>query len=191
MSGDISQNASVQPLKKKGRMQQIKEFIRPPDPTQRIQDDFGVLKEVAGLRYLQNIKDLEQRRKEIGLILAEVEQKSTTSRRMERGVIERTWKMFFLCGSPWYRGLDNRILTKKVASFNRLYNECGCLEAYRRDLFMCSMQLLHLSFQAIDVTNTPAYVIQTPPMITLNRGGTPQYQTPEGKATTGAGAQQE
>lgn len=57
-------------------------------------------------------------------------------------------------------GLDNRELTTKVSKFLRLYNEVASLSAFTRDLFMCSVQLLHLSFQALDVTNTPGYVIQ-------------------------------
>jgi len=180
MSDIIPQKIENQQLKKKSRIQIVKELIRPPDPTQRITDDFGILKEVAGLRYLQNIKDLEQRRAEIGTLLT-IGSGQTTNKRMQKSLIENTYRLFFLSGSPWYRGLDNRELTTKVAKFLRLYNEISMLSAFTRDLFMCSMQLLHLSFQAIDVTNTPAYMIQTTPFIMQQgRGGMPRFTTPEG-----------
>lgn len=184
------QRIDNQPLKKKSRVQIVKELIHPPDPTERIADDFGIMKEVAGLRYLQNIKDLEQRRKEIGVLLT-VGTGQTTSRRMEKSLIENTYRLFFLSGSPWYRGLDNRELTKKVAKFLRLYNEVAMLPAFTRDLFMCSMALLHLSFQSIDVTNTPAYVIQTTPLILTPKGGEPRFQSSSDLPRRAAGNRQE
>lgn len=149
----------IQQPKKKGRLQQLREIIKPPDPTKRIDDAWGVMKEVGGFRPLFNVRDLEQRRKEIGDILTDVQEK-TSNETMEKDVINKTFKLFFLSGSAWYRGLDNRELTKKVALFLRLHNEVAMLPAFTRDLFMCSMQLLHLSFQALDVSNTPGYVIQ-------------------------------
>jgi hypothetical protein len=179
------EQADTQP-QKKGRIQRVKEFIRPPDPTKRIEDAYGIMKEVGGFRPLFNVRDLEQRRKEIDQILTSIEGK-TMSRNMKKDVVDKTFKLFFLSGSPWYRGLDNRELTTKASMFLRLYNEIGCLRAFTSDLFMCSMQLLHLSFQALDVTNTPAYVISTTPMVLQAKGGAPRFQTPN----QSAGGQQE
>ena len=190
MSDTSPQRIDNQPLKRKSRWQSLREVVKPPDPTQRITDDFGILKEVAGLRYLQNVKDLEQRRSEIIYILDSIEGR-TTSKRLERTVVEKTFRLFFTSGSMWFRGLDNRELTTKVSKYLRLYNEVGALQAFTHDLFMCAVMLLHLSFQAIDVTNTPAYMIQTTPFIMQQgRGGMPRFTTPEG--TEGdAGARQE
>ena len=173
-----------QPIpKKKGRLQIIKDIIRPPDPMQRIEDSWGVLKEVGGFRQLFNVRDLEQRRQEIKGILDQVEGK-THAENIQHDVVDKVFKLFFLSGSAWYRGLDNREITKKVSSFLRLYNEVRHLAPYLGDLFMCSLQLLHLSFQALDVTNTPGYIIQvTNPQ---NQGinprspsGTPLGENPE------------
>lgn len=179
----MAENINAQP---KTRFTRLKEFVRPPDPTKRIADSYGILKEVGGFQPLFNVRDLEQRRKEIGEILTSI-QGMTLTKRMRKEVVDRTFRLFFLSGSPWIRGLDNRELTSKVSKFLRLYNEIGTLAAFTSDLFMCSIQLLHLSFQALDVTNTPAYVISTTPMVVQGRGGTPQFATP---AQT-AGTQQE
>ena len=170
-----------EPIKKKGFLGRIKDVVKPPNPTQRIADDFGILKEVAGLRYLQNIKDLEQRRSEIISILDSIEGQ-TSNKKMQKKVVERTFRLFFTSGSMWFRGLDNRELTGKVSKFLSLYSEVGHMTAFTHDLFKCSMMLLHLSFQAIDVTNTPAYMIQTTPLVlNLQRGGgSPRFTTPEG-----------
>jgi hypothetical protein len=154
-----------QTVKKKSRLQTVKEIIRPPDPTKRIEDAYGILKEVGGMRPLFNVRDLEQRRKEIGEILTEIQGK-TLSEDMEKDVVEKTFKMFFLSGSAWIRGLDNSDLSHAVSSFLSLYKRIGYLPHAPKHLFVCAMNLLHYSFQALDVTNTPAYVISSTPVFT-------------------------
>lgn len=116
------------------------------------------------MRPLFNIRDLEQRRSEISDILEGLAGK-TLSLHIQKEVVDKTFRLFFLSGSPWYRGLDNRELSGKVADFLDLYIDIGPLPAFIPDLFMCSMQLLHLSYQALDVTNTPAYVISSTPLV--------------------------
>lgn len=93
---------------KKGRLQKIKELIKPPDPTKRIDDAWGVMKEVGGFRPLFNVRDLEQRRKEIGDILIDVQGKTATEN-MEKEVVEKTFRLFFLAGSAWYGTRQPRI----------------------------------------------------------------------------------
>lgn len=148
----------IQPAPKKGTIQKIKEFVKPPAPMDRIQEAQIVQKDSGFIPWL-NIRDLEQRRQEIDTILTSIEGQTLTEQ-MEKSVVDKTFKLFFLSGSPWYRGLNNRELTTKVSKFLSLYNRIGRLPAWTSDLFMCAMHLLHLSFQAIDVTNTPVYITQ-------------------------------
>lgn len=152
---------------KKGRIQKIKDFVK--KPTERIEDAYGVMREVGGFIPMFNIRDLEQRRQEVKEILELVEGKIGGGGADYQGmkdVVQKTYRLFFLSGSPWIRGLNNRELSDKVSKFGRLFNDIGHLPEALSDLFMCSMQLLHVSYQAIDVTNTPAYVIHTTPVLT-------------------------
>src|SRR4030043_285745 len=99
--------------------------------------------------------------------------------------------MFFMSGSAWVRGLDNPELSKAVTSFLSLYKRIGHLQHSPRHLFVCAMNLLHYSCNALDVTNTPVYMMHV--MQPQNRGqlpygygpsygpsGSPQ-QNPEGQ----------
>lgn len=156
-------------------------------PSKRIEDSEDNLKRLGGLIPVYNIRDLEQRRGEVAAILETVEGKALTDE-MEKATIDKVFRLFALSGSPWYRGLDNRDLSSRAASFLWLYNEYGDSAAFRRTLFMCCMQLLHLSFQAIDVTNTPPYLIQSTPVIIPNNptridmsGGVGNGAGPEGR----------
>ncbi len=153
--------AGPKPLSRFGKLKAL--FSK--QPVARIDDAYGVMHEVGGFIPMFNIRDLEQRRSEIENILSSMEGQTLTDI-IKKSVVDKTFRLFFLSGSPWYRGLDNRELSGKVATFLWLYNDIGALPAFTSDLFMCSMQLLHLSFQALDVTNTPAYVIHTTPVIT-------------------------
>jgi len=125
------------------------------------------MQRLGGMIPIYNIRDLEQRRSEIAAILQNFEGKALSDQ-MEKNVIDQTFRLFMISGSAWVRGLDNRELSGKVSSFLWLYNEWGDSPVFRRTLFMCAMQLLHLSFQAIDVTNTPPYIIQSTPVIVPN-----------------------
>jgi hypothetical protein len=78
---------------------------------------------------------------------------------MEKSIVEKTFHMFFMSGSAWIRGIDNPELSRAVTSFLSLYKRIGHLENSTRHLFVCAMNLLHYSFQALDVTNTPVYMM--------------------------------
>jgi hypothetical protein len=133
-------------------------------PNKRIQDADNRMLQYAALIPVYNIRDLEQRRTEIQDMLQDIEGKTITPD-LQKETIDKTYRLFFQSGSPWIRGLDNRELTHKVGQFVKLYNQVGELPAFRSDLFMCSMFLLHLSFRAIDVTNTPPIMIQSTPIL--------------------------
>jgi hypothetical protein len=159
----------------KSTLQKIKDKILPKKPMERIADAHGILKEVGGMQPLFNIRDLEQRRQEIkqdleGLRLAR------TSYKIKREVVDKVFVLFFASGSPWYRGLDNREKASKVADFIELYQDVRDLPSFMGDLFNCAMQLLNISFTEKDVTNTPAYVMQSTPIVSpygsrVNLGG--------------------
>jgi hypothetical protein len=146
-----------QPQQKKGLLTKIKNKIKPPDPMERIENANVIFKEY-GLIPVLNIRDLEQRRKEIGEVLSEVEGR-TLSGDMKKDVVEKVFKLFFLSGSAWYRGLANPDLSHAVTSFLSLYKRIGHLPHSPPHLFVCAMNLLHYSFNALDVTNTPVYMM--------------------------------
>jgi hypothetical protein len=219
---------------KKGRFQKVREFLRPPNPMQRIEDGYGVMKEVGGFRPLFNIRDTEQRRTEIidalltlrdleyrvktaenpaiiNLLekqLAETEEKTKASKdpleiaalqekaaklkedinkQKESQKIEtiqqttafqayklaRLFELFFATGSPWVRGADNERLSEAVACYIQNYEEFGSIAEALPDLHAESMQLLHLSWQGVDVTNTPGYIIQVTPVMQKQPGYDP------------------
>lgn len=74
--------------------------------------------------------------------------------------VNRVYALFFSAGSAWYRGLDDRELAGKVKAFLELWNYVGDNDVFVDDLFMCAMQLLNLSWKALDVTNVPPYIIE-------------------------------
>jgi hypothetical protein len=89
------QNPNAGPnTQSKGRLQKIREAINPPKPSDRIADDFGILKEVAGLRYLQNIKDTEQRRTEIIEMMKELNDLEFTIIKDDKGTSINQQKQF-------------------------------------------------------------------------------------------------
>lgn len=155
-----------------------------PDPMDRINQANVIFKEY-GLVPVLNIRDLETRRNEIKTVLETVEGK-TLSGDMQKEVVEKTFKMFFMSGAPWIRGLDNPELSSAVTSFLSLYKRIGHLEHSPRHLFVCAMNLLHYSFAALDVTNTPVYMmhVQQPMMRSnLPMGYENQIQQPQQQGT--------
>lgn len=174
------QNANAGPLpRKKGYLQRAREAINPPKPSDRIADDFGILKEVAGLRYLQNIKDTEQRRTEIITAMQELNDLEFTIIKDAKGIksitqekqflfnsykLAKLFQLYFITGSPWIRGADNETLSTATAAFIENFEDCGDIPGAFRDLHAEATFLLHLSWQGIDVTNTPAYVISSTPI---------------------------
>ena len=174
-------NADAQPIKK-GRLQQIREFMAPPKPRDRIADQYGILKEVGGLRYLQNIKDTEQRRTEIISAMTElnnlefkiIEDKQTGAVTINQEKqflfnafkLAKLFQLYFITGSPWVRGVDNETLSTATAAFIENFEDFGDIAGAFRDLHAEATFLLHLSWQGLDVTNTPAYVISSTPVFT-------------------------
>ncbi|MGD0451196.1 MAG: hypothetical protein ABSA79_09115 [Candidatus Bathyarchaeia archaeon] len=193
----------------KSRFQKFREVISRPKPNERIADDFGILKEVAGLRYLQNIKDTEQRRTEIVEMMEELndleftvlkdKETGSTSIQQEKQFLFNAYKLaklfqlYFITGSPWVRGSDNETLSVATAAFIENFEDVGDIPGAFRDLHAEATYLLHLSWQGIDVTNTPAYVISSTPIfapqniprVDLSGGQKPTSNTEPAEKPTG------
>jgi len=142
---------------KKGLRQKAAEALYKPP---RIQEGFQRLRKEAGFIPLFNIEDVEARRQEIKTILEE-SKLSLFDPTKQKEIVQRTYALFFSAGNPWYRGLDNRELAEKVADFLENYTEVGSMEEFIPDLLEESMQLLSLSWQALDVTKTPTYIVES------------------------------
>ena len=80
-------------------------------------------------------------------------------------VARKVFALFFVAGDTWARGLDNRELAHKISDYLELYTDVGYMEEFAPDLFECSMHLLSLSWQELDVTHTPFYIIESKPII--------------------------
>jgi len=162
-------------VKPRSRWSILKELIKPSDPNKRIEDAYGIMKEVGGFRPLFNVKDLEQRRNEIIQVMTELTKLEVQvaeaedidiEERLNRKILVQTYKLtklfqlFFTTGSPWVRGQDNEQLSEAVACYIENFEDVGDLPGFLPDLHSESIFLLHLAWQGIDVTNTPGYVIQ-------------------------------
>jgi hypothetical protein len=153
----------VQKQQKKSLRQKIAEKIWRP---KRTHEAFERLRKEAGFIPIFNVDDLEIRRRAIKEVLTEVQEHLfVQSEEFQRKIIQKVFALFFTEGDPWYRGLDNRELAQKVSYFLMNCTAVGYLPAFIPDLFEEAMQLLHLSFQAIDVTNTPPYIIESRPVV--------------------------
>ena len=129
---------------------------------------------------LQNMGDTESRRLRLEEITKEIETDYNTvyqvghkvSKAKERAYKKRcnmrAYNLFFSIGSPWFRGLDDRELAKKVRAYLELWNYMGDLEEFVDDLHMCSMQLVNLSWKSLDVTQTPLYLIESQTKYVVN-----------------------
>lgn len=80
-------------------------------------------------------------------------------------VAKQVFALFFVAGDTWARGLDNRELAHKISDYLELYTDVGYMEEFAPDLFECSMHLLSLCWQELDVTHTPFYIIESKPII--------------------------
>lgn len=149
----------TQKEQKKGWRQKISETIYRP---KRIEQSWNRLHREAGFIPIYNLNDTESRRLEIQQILNEKEA-ALFDPTKQRDIAKRTYALFFSAGNPWYRGLDNRELAEKVTCFLDNYTDCGHMDEFIPDLFEEAIQLLSLSWQALDVTNTPPYIIEAPP----------------------------
>lgn len=152
--------------------------------SKRIQEGWDRLHKEAGFIPILNITDLEARRKEIKVILADIETKIFSSDKdgmaVKKEVVQKVFKMFWGEGDAWYRGLDNRELSEKVACFLENCVDCGYMDSFMPDLFEEAMVLLHFSFQELDVTHTPVYIIESRPVVFPQKGGagmTPETET--------------
>ena len=160
---------------KKGVLGSIKDKIW--RRTSRAQSTFDRLHKEAGFIPLLNMTDTESRRQEIRTLLSDAET-AVLDPQKQKEVTQKVYALFFSAGNPWYRGLDNRELAKKVVCFLENVVDVGHLDAFIRDLFEEAMQLLSLSWQALDVTNTPWYIVETKPVVIAGKGsGSPDSET--------------
>lgn len=156
--------------------QRIKSRIR---KSPRVEHGFNRMSKEAGFIPLYNIDDTEARRGELQLIWDAIQEERNDLfdpdhvdlltpekvREFKRRCNNRVFALFMSVGSPWYRGLDDRELARKVKAFLELWNRVGDHESFVDDVFMCAMQLVNLSWKALDVTNTPPYIIETKTII--------------------------
>lgn len=161
---------TVQRPEKRGIRQRIAEAIwRAP----RVRQAFERMKQDAGFIPIFNVDDVEIRRQQIKTILDGVKTKifdPTQGPMSKISVIQDTFGLFFCEGDPWYRGLDDRELAEKVADFLANCTDAGYMIEFWPDLFEESLELLHLSWRALDVTNTPPYIIESRPIIGSGQG---------------------
>jgi len=161
--------------KKRSRRQALKElFLGAKDPMDRIRDADVVLRDY-GFKPVFETKTLEARRSEISRVFGhllkletEAEEEEDTEKKFD--IAEKAKRqakklgllfyLFFSTGSPWVRGVDNEWLSTKVSDFIEQYEDIGHLPSFLSLLHAESMQLLHMSWQGIDVTQMPDYIIQ-------------------------------
>jgi len=161
---------------KKGILGSIKDKLW--NRTARAQSTFDRLRKEAGFIPLLNMTDTESRRQEIRELLAEGKKPVTMlDAQKQKALTNKVASLFFTAGDPWFRGLDNRELAKKVVCFLENITDVGHLPAFTRDLFEEAMQLLSLSWQALDVTNTPWYVVESKPVVIAGKGGSPSARS--------------
>ena len=143
-------------------------------PKTAVQEAWNRMHKEAGFIPIFNKTDLEGRREEIKGIMADIETKifdpDQDGVAVKTEVVQKTFKMFWSEGDAWYRGLDNRELSEKVACFLANCTDCGYMTEFMPDLFEEAMVLLHFSFQALDVTNTPPYIIESKPVVFAGKG---------------------
>lgn len=163
----------------KGLIQKFKNKIWSRTP--RAQSTFDRLHFEAGFIPLLNMTDTESRRLEIKTLLAEAKN-AILDPDQKKVVTNKVFTLFFTAGDPWYRGLDNRELALKVVCFLENVTDVGHLNAFIPDLFEEAMQLLSLSWQALDVTNTPWYIVETRPLVWAGKTGA---GSPEAKVDAG------
>jgi hypothetical protein len=169
---------------KKGLRQRITEAFKgtpAQKPTDRIDDAYGVLKEVGGIRPIFNTRDVEQRRQEILEVMTELvnlefairtaPDGSPTILQNQQKALLNTYKMtrlfqlFIVSSAPWARGLDNTALSTKTSLFIQQYEEIGDIPAFLPDLLAEAHMMISLCWSALDVTNTPGYLMQSTPLI--------------------------
>lgn len=149
---------------KKSRLQKIKEILPFGKAPTEIQAQWQRLHKEAGLIPVLNQTDTETRRQELKTLLTDGEA-SVFDIDKQKALVKKVYALFFSAGSPWYRGLDNRELAEKVSFFLENYTQIGDLDCFTRILFEEAMMLLNLSWQTLDVTNTPMVIIESRPFL--------------------------
>jgi hypothetical protein len=163
----------IQPVPKKGRLQKLKELIKPPDPTERIREA-GIIAKESGFIPWFKIHDVEQRRSEIITVMQELNSLEFSIIQSTQGItitqqkqflfnaykLSKLFQLFFITGSPWIRGADNETLSDATSAFIENFEDFGDIPSAFRDLHAEATYLLHLSWQGIDVTQTPPYITQ-------------------------------
>ena len=147
---------------KKGVLSKITDKIWRRTP--RAQSTFDRLHKEAGFIPLLNMRDTETRLAYLSSVLEE-DNFNAFDRGKQKDFVKKMYATFFIAGSAWVRGLDNRELHEKVSFFLENYTEVGYIDEFVPDLFEEAMQLMSLSFQEIDVTNTPFFIVETKPII--------------------------
>lgn len=167
----------VQPQqKKKGRLSRVKSFLSGQEQA------LGTIKESerfsnAGLFKLPERLQLDYRLTKLTNILEEIESdldKVKTTEQEKRYAfqhIHKLFKAFMLLGAPWFRGLNNRELSKKAVTFYKLESMVGHLSSFYPDLKRCVEALLTLSWQAIDVTPDTTVLFESHVNVQSPHGG--------------------
>jgi hypothetical protein len=156
--------------KKPSIIDRAKAFIHPP----RAEETYTRLHKEAGFIPLLNMTDTESRRVEIKAMLDECKA-SLFEPDSQKKVVKSVYALFFSAGVPWYRGLDNRELARKVEFFHENYTQAGYMDEFIPDLYEEAVELLSLSWQSLDVTQTPVYLIESRPVIDMKGGrGAPE-----------------
>lgn len=159
-----------------GLRKKVAEKISPK--SERAQGTWNRLHQEAGFIPLLNMNDTEARLLKMKEILGK-DDFAVFDPEKQAEVVRKVYGLFFLAGDAWYRGLDNRELAEKVSCFLQNYTEVGYMKEFVPDLFEEAMQLLSLSWQELDVTNTPWYVIESRPVIFPKGGGSPAGELDE------------
>lgn len=157
----------IQEQKKKGFLDKVKGALHKEEPLNTVRDSERFTK--AGFFNFPSRQQLDYRLKELTTILTEIEtdlekiDPSNTEAQQKAAFknIRKLFKAFMLLGAPWFRGLNNRELSKKAVVFFKLESMIGHLPSFYGDLKRCTQTLLTLSWQAIDVTPDPTVLFES------------------------------
>lgn len=152
----------------------LKEKITSED--QRYKAGWDQLKQDAGLIYMIQMHDVEQRRTELKKALASIIKQGLTWQKME-AVVDQAYASFLIIGMAWFRGLDDETLAGKVSDFMDNYRDVRNIQSTVPYLFEEAMFMVNCSWTEKDVTTSPPTIIATTPYIFAKGGGhTPETQ---------------
>ena len=163
--------------KKKGTWDKIKSIVKRDQALDSAKDS----DRFSRLGYLQfpSRQQLDYRLTELTKILKEIEadlegvETATVESEKEHAFthIRKLFRAFMLLGAPWFRGLNNRELSRKAVIFYKLESMVGHLPSFYPDLKRCAETLLTLSWQAIDVTAETPVLFESRVNIQAPHGG--------------------